>query len=138
MFSWTFDAPTGTYKNHELSSKLRIASIAQTKFLQFIKPEPGYGKKKGESITITRLSNLVVPSNGRLAENNRIHVQPIPPTRGLIFDRNGVIIADNRPSGGGIVAGDLLHDDGIELLVGVSLEPLSSVADDDLHLRIAE
>lgn len=33
-----------------------------------------------------------------LAENNRIHVQPIPPSRGLIFDRNGVIIADNRPS----------------------------------------
>jgi penicillin-binding protein 2 len=33
-----------------------------------------------------------------LAENNRIHVQPVPPTRGLIFDRNGVIIADNRPS----------------------------------------
>ena len=33
-----------------------------------------------------------------LAENNRIHVQPLPPTRGLIFDRNGVIIADNRPS----------------------------------------
>jgi penicillin-binding protein 2 len=33
-----------------------------------------------------------------LAENNRIHVQPIPPSRGLIYDRNGVIIADNRPS----------------------------------------
>lgn len=33
-----------------------------------------------------------------LAENNRIHVQPIPPNRGLIYDRNGVIIADNRPS----------------------------------------
>ena len=33
-----------------------------------------------------------------LAENNRIHVQPIPPTRGLIYDRNGVILADNRPS----------------------------------------
>ncbi|MFC5697796.1 penicillin-binding protein 2 [Pseudomonas sp. GCM10022186] len=32
------------------------------------------------------------------SEKNRIHVQPIPPTRGLIFDRNGVIIADNRPS----------------------------------------
>ncbi|MFX6269944.1 penicillin-binding protein 2, partial [Acinetobacter baumannii] len=29
---------------------------------------------------------------------NRVHVQPIPPTRGIIFDRNGVIIADNRPS----------------------------------------
>ncbi|WP_300656018.1 penicillin-binding protein 2 [Pseudomonas sp.] len=33
-----------------------------------------------------------------LSENNRVHVQPIPPTRGLIFDRNGVILADNRPS----------------------------------------
>jgi penicillin-binding protein 2 len=33
-----------------------------------------------------------------LSENNRVHVQPVPPTRGLIFDRNGVIIADNRPS----------------------------------------
>ncbi|MFZ6047495.1 penicillin-binding protein 2 [Pseudomonas sp. CR3202] len=32
------------------------------------------------------------------SEKNRIHVQPIPPTRGLIFDRNGVIVADNRPS----------------------------------------
>ena len=33
-----------------------------------------------------------------LSENNRVHVQPIPPTRGLIYDRNGVVIADNRPS----------------------------------------
>ena len=72
MFSWTFDAPTGVYKQHELSSKLRIASIAQTKFLQFVRPEPGYGKKKGESITISRLSNIAVPSNGRISENNRI------------------------------------------------------------------
>lgn len=71
-FTWTFDAPSGVYKNHELSSKLRFASIAETKFMQFVRPEPGYGKKKGESITITRVSNIVVPSNGRLAENNRI------------------------------------------------------------------
>ncbi len=33
-----------------------------------------------------------------LSENNRVHVQPIPPTRGLIFDRKGRILADNRPS----------------------------------------
>jgi len=31
------------------------------------------------------------------AERNRIHVRPIPPPRGLIFDRNGVLLADNRP-----------------------------------------
>ncbi|GAB1255962.1 penicillin-binding protein 2 [Aurantivibrio plasticivorans] len=32
------------------------------------------------------------------SDRNRIHVKPIPPTRGLIFDRNGVLLADNRPS----------------------------------------
>lgn len=71
-FSWNFDAPSGVYKNHELSSQLRMAAIAETKFMQFVRPEPGYGKKKGESITITRVSNISVPSNGRLSEQNRI------------------------------------------------------------------
>lgn len=33
-----------------------------------------------------------------LAENNRIHVQSLPPTRGMIYDRNGMVIADNRAS----------------------------------------
>lgn len=33
-----------------------------------------------------------------LAENNRIHVQSLSPTRGIIYDRNGVVVADNRAS----------------------------------------
>lgn len=70
--SWAFDAPTGVYKNHTMSSNLRKAAIAETKFMQFVKPEPGYGKKKGESITITRVSNLTVPTNARLTEGNAI------------------------------------------------------------------
>ena len=32
------------------------------------------------------------------SERNRVHVQPIPPTRGLILDRNGALLADNKPS----------------------------------------
>lgn len=32
-----------------------------------------------------------------LSENNRVQVQPIPPTRGLIYDRNGTLLAKNRP-----------------------------------------
>ena len=32
-----------------------------------------------------------------LADNNRIHQRAVPPSRGLIFDRNGVLLADNRP-----------------------------------------
>lgn len=33
-----------------------------------------------------------------ISENNRVHVLPIPPERGLIYDRNGVVLANNRPS----------------------------------------
>ena len=33
-----------------------------------------------------------------LAENNRIRPVPIPAPRGLIFDRNGRVLVDNRPS----------------------------------------
>jgi len=71
-FSWTFDTPTGVYKNHDMSEQLRFAAIAETKFMQFVKPEAGYGRKKGESVTITRVSNLEVPNNGRISEQNKI------------------------------------------------------------------
>jgi len=72
QFTWTQDSPSGPYKNHELSALLRDAAIAETKFMQFVKPEAGYGKKKGESITITRVSNLAVPSSGKLVEGQNI------------------------------------------------------------------
>jgi len=32
------------------------------------------------------------------SERNRVQLQPLPPKRGLIYDRNGVMLADNRPS----------------------------------------
>ena len=32
------------------------------------------------------------------SDRNRVHVQPIPPTRGLIYARNGQLLAENRPS----------------------------------------
>lgn len=32
------------------------------------------------------------------SDRNRVHVQPIAPTRGLIYDRNGELLADNRAS----------------------------------------
>lgn len=70
--SWSFDGPSGTYKNHLLSEKLRHAAIVETKMMQFVGVEPGYGRKKGESITITRVSNLTEPTSGQLSELNKI------------------------------------------------------------------
>lgn len=52
-------------------------------------------------VLIARLYYLQVIQyeyHSTLSENNRVHVQPIPPSRGLIYDRNGVVVADNRPS----------------------------------------
>jgi len=71
-FTWTFDAPSGVYKSHELSSALRKAAIRETKFMQFTKPEAGYGKKSGDTITIARVSNLAIPTSGKLQEYAKI------------------------------------------------------------------
>jgi N4-gp56 family major capsid protein len=70
--SWTYDAPSGVYKNHALASKIRMASIAMTQFMQFTKPVDGYGSKKGSNVTITRVSNVAVPSDDSLIELERI------------------------------------------------------------------
>ena len=33
-----------------------------------------------------------------LSQGNRIRTEPIPPSRGLILDRNGLVLADNQPA----------------------------------------
>lgn len=70
--TWTYDAPSGVYKNHTMSEQLRYAAIVETKGMQFVTAEPGYGKKRGESITITRISRLAIPVSGVLQENVNI------------------------------------------------------------------
>ncbi|MCJ8170618.1 penicillin-binding protein 2 [Atopomonas sediminilitoris] len=53
------------------------------------------------SVLFARLYHLQVTQyehHSTLSESNRVHLLSIPPSRGLIFDRNGKIIADNRAS----------------------------------------
>ena len=48
-----------------------------------------------------RLFYLQVLSHQRfttMSQNNRVTITPMPPTRGLIYDRNGVILAENIPA----------------------------------------
>ncbi len=45
------------------------------------------------SLQVTHHQNYVTQS-----ERNRVHVQPVPPTRGLIYDRHGELLAGNRAS----------------------------------------
>jgi len=53
------------------------------------------------STLIARLLYLQVVAHEHfttLSEDNRVKLQPIPPNRGLIFDRNGIVLAENLPS----------------------------------------
>ena len=53
------------------------------------------------SIVVGRLTQLQVLDYeyfSAQSQGNRIRVQPLPPTRGLIFDRNGAVLAENLPS----------------------------------------
>ncbi len=55
----------------------------------------------GLLLIVTRLIFLQVAEYEHydtLSEKNRIKILPIAPTRGLIYDRNGVLLADNRVS----------------------------------------
>lgn len=50
---------------------------------------------------LARLTFLQVVSHEHfttLSHNNRVAVQPLAPTRGLVFDRNGVVLAENLPT----------------------------------------
>lgn len=57
------------------------------------------------------------------SDRNRVHVQPVPPTRGLIFDRNGELLADNKASFTLSVTGS----DPVEL--GNTIDLLKSIID---------
>ncbi|MFN3580233.1 MAG: penicillin-binding protein 2, partial [Pseudomonas sp.] len=53
------------------------------------------------AVLVVRMYHLQVTQyeyHSTLSENNRVHVQPVPPARGRIYDRNGVVLAENRPS----------------------------------------
>lgn len=50
---------------------------------------------------ILRLINLQIVNHEHfitLSQDNRVKLQPLPPTRGLIYDRNGTILAQNLPT----------------------------------------
>ena len=59
-----------------------------------------------------------------LSDDNRIKILPLPPNRGLIFDRNGIILADNLPSYRLEITPEQVHDmqatlDGLAKLINV-------------------
>ena len=48
------------------------AALEDAVFADHVRPVDGYGRKKGESVTLTRVSNITEPTTGTLSENERI------------------------------------------------------------------
>ena len=68
--SWNWDAPSGVFKDHFLSAKIREAAVADSHFMRFLTPERGYGKGKGGTVNITRFGNL--PLATTVTEQDRL------------------------------------------------------------------
>ncbi|WP_067866055.1 penicillin-binding protein 2 [Neptuniibacter marinus] len=79
-------------------------------------------------ILVGRLYYLQVVEHDRYAamsEANRVQLQPVPPTRGLIYDRNGVLLADNRPSYSVTILKEEVNDLDATLVALRSLIPIT-------------
>ena len=72
QFTWTFDSPTGTYKSHAMSMHLYEAALQKSVFMDYVRPVEGYGRKRGDTVTLTRIANLAEPTNPTLSEGIRI------------------------------------------------------------------
>jgi len=71
-FTWTYDAPTGTYKSHAMSRKLWEAALPGSVFMDHVRPIDSYGRKNGESVTLVRVANITEPTTAQLQEAIRI------------------------------------------------------------------
>ena len=53
------------------------------------------------TVLMARLAILQVVEHEHfdvLSNKNRVDIEPLPPQRGLIYDRNGVVLAENIPT----------------------------------------
>lgn len=79
------------FKDHQKEAKIfrwRVAAMASIMLLLF-------------AVLIGRYYHLQVvdyEEYATLSEHNRVHVEPIPPTRGIIYDSTGDVLADNHAS----------------------------------------
>lgn len=71
-FQWQFDAPSGVFKSHAMSRRLYMAALENSVFMDFVKPVDGYGKKRGDTVTLTRIATITEPSSASLTEAERI------------------------------------------------------------------
>ncbi|MCZ6476529.1 MAG: penicillin-binding protein 2 [Gammaproteobacteria bacterium] len=82
-------------------------------------------------VLVSRLFQLQIVEHQQFAamsQGNRLRIEPLAPTRGLIFDRNGVVLAENLPTWELVVIPEEVADLDVAL---DALEALGLVDPDD-------
>lgn len=131
-FSWSFQYPDGVGKNHALSRRILRAAIAETVFPQFAQDAGGYGRKQGESITWTRVSNLAEPNSPVIQEN-----QDIPEDDFSISERSATVQPIGRAVRYTSLAEDLSYFD-LENQIQAKLRDQMSLSLDTLAATAAK
>jgi N4-gp56 family major capsid protein len=72
LTTWTWDAPSGVFKNQHLSAELYKGALANTVFPDHARTVGGYGRKRGESVTFGRVAALAEPTDPTLVEGTPI------------------------------------------------------------------
>lgn len=75
---WQVSQEGGYLANPQLSKELRKAALPLLRFRQFVRPEPGFGKNRGDTVEILRVSEAQT-KGGKLIED-----QEVPVTKVLI------------------------------------------------------
>src|SRR5690606_6644755 len=87
---------------------------------------------------IFRLQVVQYEHPATLPEDNRVHVQPIPPAGGRIYDRNGVVLAENRPSFSLNITRERVPDPETTVALLQSLLELDDEEINQLHRRLGQ
>lgn len=72
-YSWDFDSPTSTFRNHQLSNDLYENALENSVAMPYVDIESDFGKNKGDTYNITRFTHIAEPSTAQLSE-----LLPIP------------------------------------------------------------
>ncbi|TNF81787.1 MAG: penicillin-binding protein 2, partial [Gammaproteobacteria bacterium] len=83
-------------------------------------------------VLVTRLVQLQIIDHDTYqtrSDENRIQVQPLAPPRGLIYDRHGVLLAENRPISSLALVSERIKD--LDALVA-ELRGLVDIGEEDL------
>ncbi|HSG89486.1 MAG TPA: penicillin-binding protein 2 [Pseudomonadales bacterium] len=90
------------------------------------------------ALRMYQLQVLEYEKHATQSDQNRIQLQPIAPTRGLIYDRNGILLADNVPVFSLTVVRERVEDLGATLDLLDSLLTLTPAERESFERRIDE